>query len=162
MLLNTMECALAVPGARVHVTSRDAEVLHLAAERGAAGIPERDIGLNPSLAHALDALRRDCAERPCLILPTDLIQLNAARLTQWVAMQSGSALASDTAGDGTNLLLLAHGLRAVFQPRYGPGSADAHRRMAARAGASLQICAPTWASEDLDTTADLEQSLVMV
>lgn len=114
---------------------------------------EPDAGLNPALRHGAGLLRAGDPEAAVGALQSDLPALRSAELD--AALQafaaSGAALAfcPDRAGTGTTLLVAGPG--AGFDPRFGNGSAAAHRESGAM---PLDGPWPTLRC-DVDTRSDL-------
>ncbi|TAL03240.1 MAG: 2-phospho-L-lactate guanylyltransferase [Rhodospirillaceae bacterium] len=108
-------------------------------------------GLNPEIADAvgkLDASR-------VLIIHADLPQLDGEDIRALVtaARDHDVVIAPDKAGTGTNALLLDP--KAGFPFAFGPGSFEAHRRIAAEHKWSLGIVRRPGLSLDIDDPADL-------
>ena len=166
LLRETVAAALATPGVRrVIVVSPDPGVLETGVAAGAAGVLQASAGLNPGLVEARDAGDAVDADR-LLILPGDLPGIapsdiaailataDAATVPSRVAGGPGPVvvLAADRHGRGTNALLLQP--PRVIEPAFGGDSRDAHRRLAATAGAAYAEV-PGVLAVDLDTPDDL-------
>ena len=165
LLCATVEAAMATPGVtRVLVVSPDPEVLAAGEVAGATGIRQASAGLNPGLLEARDAPEAAGADR-LLVLPGDLPGIAAADIGALLraADAAGAAtpaggprpvvvLAPDRHGRGTNALLLQP--PRVIDPSFGGDSRDAHRRLAAAAGATY-VETPDVLDLDLDTPDDL-------
>ncbi|MGH3934109.1 MAG: 2-phospho-L-lactate guanylyltransferase, partial [Pseudonocardiaceae bacterium] len=84
-------------------------------------------GLNPALRYGETVLRRADPATTIGVLQADLPALRPAELDCAVhtGLATGRAFCSDWAGTGTTLLLAAPG--QPLQPRFGAGSAAAHR-----------------------------------
>lgn len=142
--------------ADVLVVSRDEDALALAQARGAGAMALRETwaGHNPALAQALLKLDR-MARAPVLIVSSDLPLLDAQDLRVMLAPPMGVSvmIATDTAGQGTNALYLAH--PAILALRFGPGSRAAHEREARRAGLGCRVIRREGLARDLDVPEDL-------
>jgi 2-phospho-L-lactate guanylyltransferase len=140
--------------ADVLVVSRDEEALSQARSAGAMALRETCEGHNPALAQALLKLDR-MARAPVLIVSSDLPLLSAQDLRVMLAPPVGVSvmIATDTAGQGTNALYLAH--PAILALRFGPGSRAAHEREARRAGLGCRVIRREGLACDLDMPADL-------
>jgi 2-phospho-L-lactate guanylyltransferase len=123
----------------------------VAAGLGARSVPDRPAaGLNPALAHGAAA----AAGRPVAALAGDLPALRpaelAAALTGWPAPRPGwRGFVPDAQGSGTTMLAAAAGV--PLDPRFGPGSAAAHRV----SGATPLLGDWPGLRQDVDTGADL-------
>ncbi len=164
LLRETVAAALATPGVdRVIVVSPDPEVLEAGASAGAGRVPQTTAGLNPGLVEARDAAAAAGADR-LLILPGDLPGIAPSDIAAILAAADAAAsrvtggtgrvvvLATDRHGRGTNALLLQP--PRVIEPSFGGDSRDAHRRLAATAGAAYAEV-PGALALDLDTPDDL-------
>jgi 2-phospho-L-lactate guanylyltransferase len=111
-------------------------------------------GLNIALGQAHDALR-GLGVREWLILPADLPGVTAAEIDAVIAAgrDRGCAMASDTAGRGTNALFLR--LDAGFDYCFGDDSLAAHQRAATQRGMNAQVLQLPGLALDVDTPADL-------
>ncbi len=178
LLARTVAAARVTPGVEaVAVVSPDPEVLRLAAELGAHGIPQGGEGLNEGLLEAL-AWAHTAAPDAILVIPGDLPAVSDGELARvvaaarsvgateaplegvaeaapggaQVAARAVVALVPDRAGTGTNLLLVAPPAAIPFL--FGDGSRAAHAAAALAAGATyLELGGPL--SLDLDTPDDL-------
>jgi 2-phospho-L-lactate guanylyltransferase len=165
LLRATVEAAMATPGVtRVLVVSPDPEVLAVGAAAGASGIRQASAGLNPGLLEARDAPQAAGADR-LLVLPGDLPGIAPADIGALIRAADAAdavtpvgmplrlvVLATDRHGRGTNALLLQP--PRVIDPSFGGDSRDAHRRLAAAAGATY-VEIPDVLELDLDTPDDL-------
>ncbi len=118
---------------RLLVITSDREVLAaLAADGVRAMADEPDAGLNPALRHGERELRAADPDAAVAVLQADLPALRPAELDAAVDLAVRGASRSfcrDRVGSGTTLLVAAPGQPLV--PRFGPGSAAAHRRSGA-------------------------------
>jgi len=108
-----------------------------------------DAGLNAALAYGA----QQAGERAVAALTADLPALRPAELAEALdkaAQLGGRAYVTDAEGTGT--VLLAAAPRTPLAPRFGPGSAAAHRASGARA---IDGAWPTL-RRDVDTPSDLE------
>ncbi len=166
LLRETVAAALATPGVDgILVVSPDPQVLDAGASAGAAGVRQTTAGLNPGLVEARDAAVTAGADR-LLILPGDLPGIEPSDIAAILAAADAAAapsrvtgrtgpvvvLATDRHGRGTNALLLQP--PRVIEPSFGGDSRDAHRRLAATAGAAYAEV-PGVLELDLDTPDDL-------
>jgi 2-phospho-L-lactate guanylyltransferase len=114
---------------------------------------EPDAGLNPALRHGAVLLRADDPAAAVGALQSDLPALLAgeldAALAAFAASGSPRAFCPDRAGTGSTMLLAAPGVD--LDPRFGNGSAAAHRESGAH---HLDGPWPTLRC-DVDTEADL-------
>jgi 2-phospho-L-lactate guanylyltransferase len=84
-----------------------------------------------------------------LASPADLITL-----TSWASRGATVVgVAADRSGRGTNALLLRP--PGAIRPGFGPHSAERHRALARRAGATVVVDRPPTLAFDVDTPADL-------
>jgi 2-phospho-L-lactate guanylyltransferase len=153
LALDTVAAALRAPGvARVVVVTDDPAATRAMTAAGAVVVPdEPDAGLNPALGHG--------ARTAALIAPADGVALLSADLPALRPAELGAALRAAGRGgrafvpdaDGTGTTLLATGPGLPVLPRYGPGSAAAHRETGA-----VELSGD-WPSlrHDVDTAADL-------
>lgn len=154
LLLDTVAAAAAAPGVRrVLVVCEDPRVTKAlaAALPGTEHVDERGLpGLNAALRHGAGLLRADSPGGVVGALQADLPALRAADLAAAVAEAAGRrAFCPDRTGTGTTLLLSAPG--GPLDPRFGVGSATAHRlggAVTVGTGLASLRC-------DVDTAADL-------
>jgi 2-phospho-L-lactate guanylyltransferase len=163
LLRGTVAAALATPGVtRVIVVSPDPEVIAVGESVGATGVRQGSAGLNPGIVEARDSAPAAGAQR-MLVLPGDLPGITPADIAAVLAAADRAAaspkaqhrvvvVATDRHGRGTNALLLQP--PAVIEPAFGGDSRDAHRRLAASAGAAYAET-PDRLELDLDTPDDL-------
>ena len=126
---HVLDIALQVAlASRIHVISRSAWVLQIAAAAGANAIAEQATGLNAALEQVAATIGRGA---PLLTLSTDLPLLGAEDLAALATHSEKTEVvaACDRAGCGTNALLLRR--PGLISYRYGPGSLAAHRLAAA-------------------------------
>ncbi|PXY27051.1 2-phospho-L-lactate guanylyltransferase [Prauserella muralis] len=155
---DTLRAATAAPGVRrVLVVGSDPETLaplrglgvEIAGEDG-----ER--GLNGALRAGERLLRAADPHGVVGALQADLPALRPAELAEAIAEAAGRrAFTADRHGTGTTLLLSAAG--QPLAPRFGAGSARAHRESGALA---LGLTAPSLRG-DVDTPADLEHARLL-
>jgi 2-phospho-L-lactate guanylyltransferase len=154
MLADTVEAALASPavGAVLVVTDEPAAAAVVGPLGATTVADEPDRGLNPALRHG--ALR---AGTPAVAaLSSDLPALRPEELTAALAAaeRSPRCFVADDAGTGTTLLTA---LGTDLDPRFGHGSARAHRD----AGAVALIGDWPGLTRDVDTTDDLRAALAL-
>ena len=135
------------------VITSDPVVLAALARDGVRTVPdEPGSGLNPALRHGERTLRADDPAAAIGVLQADLPALRPAELEAAVLAAlagGGRAFCPDRAGTGTTLLLAAPG--HALDPRFGAGSAAAHRA----AGAGELTGDWPGLRCDVDTGADL-------
>lgn len=153
MLARTLEIAAGFP--EVVVVSDDAAVEAFIRERGhrAAFLlaPERG-NLNAALAHA----SRLIADRaPMIVLPTDLVCLDARTLHGVAADPARLTIAPDRSEDGTNLLAIPARAVRSFRFEFGPGSFARHVAGAIAIDEPPQILRSPRIAFDLDGPVDL-------
>lgn len=136
---------------RVFVISPERDVVPAATEV----IADHGTSLNAALAQArAQLLALGYAE--ALVLPADLPHLTALEVESFVeaGRDSGFALASDIARQGTNALYLP--TRPPFTFRFGIDSRRLHLQEAARLGMTPQLVDLPGLAFDVDEPADLE------
>ncbi|GGM40698.1 2-phospho-L-lactate guanylyltransferase [Longimycelium tulufanense] len=157
IVLDTLSAARGAEGVRrLVVVTADPTVAGAAREVGAETLPDLpDTGLNPALRHGAEVLRAADPDSAVGALQSDLPALRPAELTAALraavdpGRPAGRAFCLDRQGAGTTLLVAASG--RVLDPRFGPGSADAHR---ASGASTLDGSWPSLRC-DVDTRADL-------
>ena len=162
--LDSVEGALACPAvASVHVVCSDVGRGERLAALGAVVVPESGpgSGLLPALADGLAALGATGGGGPVAVLLADVPCVRpdelAAALAEAAPVLARGRQATVLDAEGTGTVLLAARSAGELHPRFGPGSALAHRRDGARAvGLGL-----TRLRRDVDTPAELEQALVL-
>jgi 2-phospho-L-lactate/phosphoenolpyruvate guanylyltransferase len=154
LLADTVGVALASPVVgEVLVVTDDPEATEVVRGLGArtvADLPDR--GLNPALTHGA----RNAAGPAVAALSSDLPALRPAELTAALgaALDSPRAFVADAQGTGTTLLT---GVGTELSPRFGPGSAQAHR-----ASGAVELTG-SWPGlvRDVDTDADLRAAVAL-
>jgi 2-phospho-L-lactate/phosphoenolpyruvate guanylyltransferase len=153
LALDTVAAAAAAEAvARVLVVTDDPEAAAAVRAAGALVVEdEPDAGLNPALAYGAQRAAALAPAAGVALLSADLPALRPAELTAALdaAAHHRRSFVPDAAGAGTTLLAAAPGV--PVDPRYGAGSAAAHR-------ASGAVPLPgDWPSlrRDVDTAADL-------
>lgn len=162
--LDSVEGALACPSvSAVHVVCSDVGRGERLAALGAAVVPESrpGSGLLPALADGLAALHAERGGGPVAVLLADVPCVRpddlAAALAEAGPVLARGRQAAVLDAEGTGTVLLAARSAGELRPRFGPGSALAHRRDGARAvGLGL-----TRLRRDVDTPAELEQALAL-
>jgi len=135
------------------VVTNDSAAAELAAELGAAVVPDPGGGQGAAVAAALAGL----PEGPALVGNADLPLVRAADLVALLAAVPPGGLAYAPAVDGTtNALGLAS--PSLFAPLYGPGSAARFAAHAARLGLPAAAAPLPGLVADVDTLADLERA----
>ena len=139
----------------VCVVSPDNAVLDTARERGATPLSQESRGLNPALEEArLWAIRQGASK--LLILPADLPLLTAPDILALLEEgKPGVGISPDKAQTGTNALLLQP--PDVLPFAFGPGSFEAHLRLARERGLDVSVHDLPNLAFDLDTAEDLER-----
>jgi 2-phospho-L-lactate guanylyltransferase len=150
--LDTLLAARRAPGVSgVVVITSDPTLTAAVAAEGIEAIPDAPAaGLNAALRHGDAMLRRRNPAARVGALQADLPALRAEDLSAALnAAGEARAFCADRHGTGTTLLLAARG--CALDPRFGPGSAAAHRDSGAR------VLLGRWDSLrcDVDTEADL-------
>ncbi|MFC9898203.1 2-phospho-L-lactate guanylyltransferase [Nocardia sp. NPDC127579] len=161
MLADTVTAAAATPGiGSVTVVTPDAAVAALTRSLGAFAHPEPGTAgdLNSALADAAAALRRRHGPIELLALQADLPALLPAELDDLLARAPAGkrSVVVDHAGTGTAALFVGDGTLPL-DPRFGPGSARAHR---AAGAVDLDGDWPGLRL-DVDTPDDLEAAITL-
>jgi 2-phospho-L-lactate guanylyltransferase len=150
LVLDTLGAALACPAvAVVMVVSSDEAVAAAARELGAKVLPDTPAaGLNPALAHGAAA----AGGGPLAALAGDLPALRPGDLAAALRAATIRGYVPDAAGTGTTMLAAPAG--TGLAPRFGPGSARAHRESGA-----VELTG-VWPSlhRDVDTATDLTEA----
>lgn len=157
LALDTVAAALrAAEVARVVVVTDDPAAAAAVRTLGAVVVPdEPDAGLNPALAHGALAAAGLGPGDGVALLSADLPALRPAELSAALRATGERAFVPDADGTGTTLLATAAGVPVL--PRYGPGSAAAHR-----ATGAVELTGD-WPSlrHDVDTAADLRAAATL-
>lgn len=141
--------------AELIVVTDDPVVAEAVREIGAKVAPDPGAGLNAALRFGADEVAGLSTHRAVLtgdlpaLRPADL----DAALGEALAQATGRAFVPDAAGTGT--VLLAAAPRSPLDPRFGPGSAAAHRA----SGATALTGEWSGLRQDVDTAADLDTVL---
>lgn len=155
LLRHVLEVAVEA-GPEVVVISPDPDLGSLVTDAGARLAVQRGLGLNAGLAQARDEAMRD-GVAVVAVLHGDLPALTTPDVAALLAGAAGDgpqvAIAPDAARTGTNGLALAP--PDVIGFHFGPGSLDAHRKAAKRAGAWITLVSRPGLGFDIDTPADL-------
>lgn len=139
----------------VLVISRDTKALAIARELGAKTLQEGAMSnLNPALMRATMVVRSWRADA-VLVLPADLPFINSQDIRGMIglAVDRSIVIATDSASDGTNALLVRPPGAIEFE--YGPGSFERHISSAGAAG----LRTFTFESERLALDIDLPDDL---
>ncbi|GAA3433104.1 2-phospho-L-lactate guanylyltransferase [Kutzneria kofuensis] len=146
LALDTITAAANADGVGdVVVVTSDAMLTAVLRTEGIRCVPEAEPGLNEAYRHGASLLGRHVGA-----LQADLPALRSADLSAAVATADGRrAFVADRQGTGTTLLIGAPG--EPLDPRFGVGSAEAHR-----ASGAIELT-EDWPSLrcDVDTEADL-------
>jgi 2-phospho-L-lactate/phosphoenolpyruvate guanylyltransferase len=155
LLADTVAAAVTcAPVGEVVVVTDDPAAVGVVRALGAGTVgDEPDRGLNPALAHGARSARLTAVAA----LSSDLPALRPAELAAALAAAAdagGRCLVPDAGGTGTTLLTA---VGAPLDPRFGAGSAAAHRASGARP------LAGNWPglAQDVDTEADLRAALAL-
>jgi 2-phospho-L-lactate guanylyltransferase len=156
LLVDTVTAAIAADGVRrVLVVCEDERIPAALLGTGVECVDERGLpGLNAALSFGAERLRTPSGTVGAL--QADLPALRSADLTAAIDEAAGRrAYCADRPGTGTTLLLAAPG--TALNPRFGPGSADAHAATGAvRAGVSLaSLRCDVDTEDDLGVAAEL-------
>ena len=146
LALDTITAAAGADGVRdVVVVTSDPMLTAVLRTEGIRCVPEAEPGLNEAYRHGASMLGRHVGA-----LQADLPALRSAELAAAIAAADGKrAFCPDRQGTGTTLLMSAPG--EPLDPRFGVGSAAAHRESGA-----IELIGD-WPSLrcDVDTEADL-------
>lgn len=154
--LDTVAAALSAPSVGCVLAVTDDHVLAAALQdAGAHVLPDgTSDDLNGTLVQAAAELaRRFPGLRPAALC-ADLPALRPDELERVLAAADGSAFLADADGVGTTLVVAEDA--ATFDPRFGPGSRDAHLAAGAHELATADV--PT-VRRDVDTPADLDEAM---
>lgn len=156
----TRQCAAV---ARVIVVTEDPVVSREAEALGALVVTEQDESLKSGRAGLNDAIRQaECfagstgVSSAIAVVTADLPTLRPGLLASLLDHASGldRSFVADHLGSGTSILCTSSGL--PIEPRFGAGSAEAHRRSGAR---DLSSVADPCLRLDVDTQEDLAAAL---
>lgn len=157
LALDTVTAAVAAAARVVVVTDDPAAAAAMRAAGALVVADEPDAGLNPALAHGAARAALLGPDDGVALLSADLPALRPAELTAALRAAAGHlrAFVPDADGRGTTLLVSRPGV--PVRPRYGAGSAAAHR-----ASGAVEL-AGDWPSlrHDVDTAADLAYAAVL-
>jgi 2-phospho-L-lactate guanylyltransferase len=120
---------------------------------GARVVPDPGGGLNAAMRFGADEVAGTIGHRA--VLTGDLPALRPSQLDAALRAATGRAFVADAAGTGTVLLAAPPG--EALDPRFGPGSANAH------AGSGAVPLPGDWPGlrQDVDTPADLAAVLAL-
>jgi 2-phospho-L-lactate guanylyltransferase len=157
MAHDTLTGALACPlVSAAFVVTDDPAVIDVVTGSGARRVPDGRGGVNAALARGA----RQAAGSPVIALTADLPALRPHELTAVLTTLTATpglarGFVPDTAGTGTAMLAARAGVE--LDPRFGPGSAAAHRSSGAVA------LLGDWPSvrRDVDTAADLAEAAAL-
>lgn len=148
LALDTIAAAVAARDVRVVVVTADAEVADAASELGAEVVPEAEAsGLEAAIGAGLPA------DGWRAVLLGDLPALQPAELEAALsaAAEYPAAFVPDAEGTGSTLVTAAPGV--AFAHRFGPGSADLHRRLGLT---ELELADDSGLRRDVDLAEHLE------
>jgi len=158
LMRRTFDLLAAFPGAsRSIVISADAAVAAEAEARGMSFVMDDDCDLNAALAKATRAAEEQGAEA-VIVLPVDLPLVTSADLRRIASLTGPSKrciIVSDRHRRGTNLLYISPPCADIY--RFGPGSFELHRAVAAALGFHTVEIADSVLSLDIDEPADYER-----
>lgn len=155
MVTDTVLAARTAPGVGdVLVVSADPEVKVALRVRGIAVTGEGPVPeLNAAYRHGESVLRGRGSGRRVAALQADLPALRAAELGEALrAAGNRRAFCPDHQGSGSTLLIAGTG--GALDPRFGPGSAQAHQDSGAH---RLELATPSLRC-DVDTAEDLSRA----
>lgn len=150
MLADVCSAAGRVGPVLVVATDVDAEAVARATGAAVVRDPTPDAGLNASLEAAIPATADGV-----LVVASDLPACSAADL-EAVGGFDGVRLAGDAAGTGTNALWRKPS--DAIPLAFGPGSAAAHRQLAAERGVGFQIVRRPGLALDVDGPEHLKEA----
>lgn len=159
LVRDTIAAATAAAGVRrVLAICSDPRAVRVLRRDGTDVMPdEPDAGLNPALRHGAQVLGASDPRATVGALQSDLPALRSCELDAALAAFAGGgaarAFCPDRVGTGTTLLLARPGVD--LDPRFGKGSAAAHRGSGAR---PLEGAWPTLRC-DVDTGSDLTEAI---
>lgn len=155
--LDTVAVCVGVGAAGVLVTTDDAGLSSRCRALGSEAVPDGDTrDLNAALAQAAAEARRRWPDAAPVALLADLPALRPEDLVAALEQvpPGTPAFVADAAGTGTTLYTASYD---AFDPRFGPGSCDAHRLGGAR---ELQGALPTL-RRDVDDLDDLRAAVAL-
>jgi len=154
--LDTISALLEAPSvALVAVVTDDIEVALACRDLGAEAIPDGGDELNDSLVQAAAEVSRRHPDLCLMAVVGDLPTLDPVSVEEASAAFDGEPMAfvPDAAGHGTTAYLAAS--YSDFSPRFGSGSAEAHRSSGAH---ELDLPGDCPLREDVDTPEELERA----
>lgn len=154
LAVDSVTAALAAPGVRgVLVVTDDAAAAQALERPGVRLVADSPrAGLNAALRHGVAQLE---TAGPLAALTADLPALRPEELGRALAECAGHRLAFVPDAEGSGTTMLAAASAADFQPRFGPGSAEAH----AAAGAVRVAQGLASVRRDVDTLAGLQAAV---
>jgi 2-phospho-L-lactate guanylyltransferase len=141
---------------RVGVVSPSPRALFMAEDAEATALPQESRGLNNALEEGRNWAISEGASS-ILVLPGDLPYLSALdvrMLTMIPRDERVAVISPDEADEGTNALLIRPADAMPFA--FGPGSYEAHQRMAKEHGLEVETFKQASVSHDVDTLEDLQ------
>lgn len=158
LMRRTFDVLAAFPGAsRSIVISADSVVAAEAKGRGMCFLNDEDCELNAALARATRTAAEKGAET-VIVLPVDLPLATSADLKRVASIGGPSkrcVVVSDRHRTGTNLLCVSPPCADLY--RFGPGSFDRHRAVAAGLGYHTVAIDDQALALDIDEPADYER-----
>ena len=146
----------------VLVVTDEQSVTELARSMGCLAAPDLPgAGLNAALAHGAAVARRQWPGTGVAAVSGDLpalrpLELHLALDAAGERAPSRSAFVADTAGEGTTMLAATSA--GAFDPRFGTGSAAAHRLSG---GVELSHLSIPSLRRDVDTASDLGEAITL-
>jgi 2-phospho-L-lactate/phosphoenolpyruvate guanylyltransferase len=155
MVRDTVTAVLATAAvAELVVVTDDARAAAAVTALGARVVPDRPAAdLNAAMRHGADDVAGLARSR--VVLAGDLPALLPSQLDEALSLVEGRSFVADAAGTGTVLLAAPPGDK--LDPRFGPGSAEAH----AFSGAAELTGDWPGLRQDVDTPADLATVLAL-
>jgi 2-phospho-L-lactate guanylyltransferase len=155
LALDTLDAVLATPSvACVVVVTGERRLLPVVADDGArlVHVDDPGRGLGAAVRAGLDA----APDAPAAVLLGDLPALRPADLDAALADAARHERAFVPDADGTGTTLLTGRSPEHLRPRFGPGSADAHRE-----AGHVPLDARPSLRRDVDTAADLDDAAAL-
>jgi 2-phospho-L-lactate/phosphoenolpyruvate guanylyltransferase len=159
MLEDVLDACLTVPGWETWVVSRSPEVLAIATQRGARGLPERGSSLRQAIRQTEtelaqgDAVDGSAEVHQLAVVLADLPLITTRALSNALALPGDVVAAPAESDGGTNLLLRRPA--TAMAARFGRSSFERHRAEAYGRGLTFTEARIAELGFDLDRPADL-------
>ncbi len=140
---------------RIAVATPDLRLAEVARKAGAEVLSASVSGLNPAVEAAC-ALLAPTADDAALVILGDVAGAQAEDIEALLDAGAHCSVALAASSDGGTSALL-RGPRDIIPAAFGPGSARAHRELAAGAGVSFEELALPSLAIDIDERVDLEK-----